>query len=161
MESVGYPDSSTEWPSTPQVWEPCISIHEILSDQPPPELEESATNTTDEKYESVSLSTGMSVHESKAGFLDEQTALHLATKSGHENIVAMLLDVVGSVNDTNKLGQSALHLAVEKGHNAVARLLIIGALISISKMRRAGLHCTWRQNMDMFRLFSVVCEICQ
>ncbi|KNC54656.1 ankyrin repeat domain-containing protein [Thecamonas trahens ATCC 50062] len=69
-------------------------------------------------------------------FLDRKdasgmTALMIAARRGHIEVVHTLLQAGASVNTTGPDGRSALHMAVESGHPAVIELLIrAGAPIS-------------------------------
>ncbi|KAJ6126458.1 hypothetical protein N7523_002070 [Penicillium sp. IBT 18751x] len=57
--------------------------------------------------------------------LHGDTALHVATRKGHEKAVALLLDQVGlEVNATSRDGETALHIAAYYGYESIFRLLL-------------------------------------
>jgi ankyrin repeat protein len=68
------------------------------------------------------LNVGLSINSlDKAG----NTALHWACRSGHSNIVSLLLKHGNCLlNAQNKLGDTPLHCAAWGGHSQVIRLLL-------------------------------------
>ena len=54
---------------------------------------------------------------------DEHTALHLASRNGHEQIIKLLLEQHSHVIAQDKNGQTALHLASLTGHTDIVKLL--------------------------------------
>ena len=55
---------------------------------------------------------------------DGRTALHLASVSGHEDTVQILLNAGSATNLQDNEGFTALHLASKMGHEGVVRLLL-------------------------------------
>jgi ankyrin repeat protein len=55
---------------------------------------------------------------------DTKTALMLAAKEGHQNIVKLLLENGANINKKNKSHNTALHFAVFNKHNNIVKLLI-------------------------------------
>ena len=55
---------------------------------------------------------------------DGETALHWATRSGHEAVVRLLLEHKADVDAKDKERETALHRATRNGHEAVVRLLL-------------------------------------
>ena len=59
---------------------------------------------------------------------DGFTPLHLAARSGHANVVAVLLAKGADVNATDHIGETPLHLAANEGRQEIAeKLLAAGA----------------------------------
>ena len=52
------------------------------------------------------------------------TALHLATSSGHETVVRLLLEAQADIAAIDGNGWTVLHRAASNGHEAVAKLLL-------------------------------------
>ena len=52
------------------------------------------------------------------------TALHLACKNGHKEVVGMLLEKGVDINSTNKEGQTALDVAIENYRQGIADYLV-------------------------------------
>ncbi|KAI5852461.1 kinase-like domain-containing protein [Morchella snyderi] len=55
---------------------------------------------------------------------DDETALHLAAASGHDEVVALLLDRGAYIGSRTEDGDMALHLAAGSGHHKVVALLL-------------------------------------
>ncbi|XP_071807493.1 uncharacterized protein [Asterias amurensis] len=73
------------------------------------------------------------------------TPLHLASQSGHEGLVRLLLNFPGVQPDmpTQELGTIPLHLASQSGHTAVVGLLLSKSTTQLhvkDKRGRTGLH---------------------
>ncbi|XP_066275124.1 uncharacterized protein [Branchiostoma lanceolatum] len=70
----------------------------------------------------------------------KQTALQLATREGHEKIVAELLKAKADVNLTTTGGYTALHIAAQKGHEVMVPWLIdAGAKVNATTVFQEGL----------------------
>ena len=65
-----------------------------------------------------------------------KTALHLAAKSGHLEIIQLLLERGADINTRDRKGKTALHLAAKSGHLDITKLLLErGADASIATNR--------------------------
>ncbi|WP_341787525.1 ankyrin repeat domain-containing protein [Rickettsia endosymbiont of Cantharis rufa] len=62
---------------------------------------------------------------------DAQSALHIATKYNHINIVKLLLDAGVNVNAVNDDGDTALHLALQYHYMDIAKLLFSNSEVDI------------------------------
>jgi len=60
----------------------------------------------------------------EAGFEEGVTALHLAARQGHGDIVELLLSVRALVVAVSASGSTPLHFAASEGHETIARILI-------------------------------------
>ncbi|KAI8481714.1 hypothetical protein Bbelb_405510 [Branchiostoma belcheri] len=84
-------------------------------------LREAAYNGDLEAVQKV-IAEGVDVNIKGSQF--KQTALQLATREGHEKIVAELLKAKADVNLTTTGGYTALHIAAQKGHEVIVPWLI-------------------------------------
>ena len=62
---------------------------------------------------------------------DAQSALHIATKYNHINIVKLLLDAGANINAVNDEGDTALHLALQYHYMDMAKLLFSNSEVDI------------------------------
>jgi ankyrin repeat protein len=69
---------------------------------------------------------------------DMQTALHLATKKGHEEVVKLLLAAGADAEAENNYGGTVLHYAAKKGHEAVTKLLLAAGADAEAKNNYRG-----------------------
>ncbi len=70
-------------------------------------------------------------------FIHRQTALHIASKRGHNVIAAMLLQAHANVNVVNSNGETPLHEAAASGSGEIVRLLIdAGAQVNAQEERQ-------------------------
>ncbi|XP_019639774.1 PREDICTED: ankyrin repeat and death domain-containing protein 1A-like [Branchiostoma belcheri] len=84
-------------------------------------LREAAYNGDLEAVQKV-IAEGVDINIKGSQF--KQTALQLATREGHEKIVAELLKAKADVNLTTTGGYTALHIAAQKGHEVIVPWLI-------------------------------------
>ena len=78
---------------------------------------------------------------------DGRTALHLAARNGHKDVVALLLDKMdgASIAAKDDEGKTALHWAAENGHKDVVALLL-------DKMEGASIAATdyeWKDGVTL------------
>ena len=87
-------------------------------------------------------------------FDDESTALHMASRGGHEDVVHLLLEHGAELSAQDKDGRTALHLASENGHEKVALLLLEhGAELSAQdKDGRTALHLASKKGREKIAL---------
>ncbi|KAM9308056.1 uncharacterized protein PAF06_012193 [Gastrophryne carolinensis] len=71
------------------------------------------------------------------------TPLHLASQSGHESLVRLLLNYPGVQADatTSRQGSTPIHLAAQNGHTAVVGLLLSKSTSQLHIKDRRGLTC--------------------
>ncbi|RPB22045.1 ankyrin, partial [Terfezia boudieri ATCC MYA-4762] len=53
-----------------------------------------------------------------------RTALHIAAKKGHLEVVKVLLDKGATINAMTHVNRTALHMAAENGHLEVVKVLL-------------------------------------
>ncbi len=68
------------------------------------------------------IADGADVNNAKN--IQEETALHLSTKGGHQEVVHILLDKGADTNATDNEGNTALHVAASQGQQEIAKLLL-------------------------------------
>ncbi|KAM8967607.1 uncharacterized protein RCH25_026220 [Pelodytes ibericus] len=83
------------------------------------------------------------LHVKDQGGESGYTPLHLASQSGHESLVRLLLNYPGVQADsaTSRQGFTAIHLAAENGHTAVAGLLLSKSVSQLHLKDRRGRSC--------------------
>ncbi|XP_075437754.1 uncharacterized protein LOC142476069 [Ascaphus truei] len=83
------------------------------------------------------------LHMKEQGSESGYTPLHLASQSGHENLVRLLLNYPGVQADspTNLQGSTPLHLAAQNGHTAVVGLLLSKSTSQLHLKDKRGRSC--------------------
>ena len=127
VDGVKNHDMSIAWPMVPsRQASPVVENPENLCSRPPEEDEcrDRRARVLGSPNDEIQIDVHDDLVEIPAHLVRGETTLHLAARNGHQNIIAMLLDRGGDIEDTDTQGQSALHTAAECGHHSVVQLLV-------------------------------------
>ncbi|KAM4704908.1 uncharacterized protein WCC33_009720 [Rhinophrynus dorsalis] len=82
-------------------------------------------------------------HMKEQGCESGYTPLHLASQSGHESLVRLLLNYPGMQADTatSRQGSTPIHLAAQNGHTAVVGLLLSKSTSQLHMKDKRGRTC--------------------